>query len=589
MNSETMTAEPAGTIDDPYPEEGVLIDFQTIAKSDEGGPQVAVAFHFVEFRDPKRSGLLDKKDETAPDKVFTSFEMDLLSYQFRMGKARLISSQCFPAGQGARMRKLSFRLPLKFRYRSEGNERYFERRSFGIDSEKIDAADYALTTDALLSFSDFHESGVRVWHLVVMPVEGACFNEFDLLRFVHLWDGLSESTEFRTRTRFSLDGGKSWANNARELIEAFGAKPEDWPDELPWRFCTECASDYFTAGTIQFSPRVASGGNDLFDLVLDARQNQEKLENLRKLYQQKDIDSRWKRLEAIGGIVAGIFDFQEVDVQELLDTLLPTFADGQIFLKVSRGSLIAWMPGDRVIGLDTVQQNIGMSPYLLLPHAVLLHNEALVRRADCVLKITTAQVDLHRTETTAYLWYENGFWRPAFWQKLGRRRKQRKRKIRRLGHEILSLSGLDEYVERAEYDLGPRQLPDIFNYVTERTLYEEGLKTRGSLQMLTTVSQSLKETKEEVEMLWKLRSEWGQVLLAAFFAAFSGIPISSLSEAIAKTFPAVHLNPLVLTALAMVLGPCIVLRLRGVALRRRPYTTTDAPAPDSWPLGLPGG
>ncbi len=585
-----MTTEPAGTIDDPYPEDGVLVDFQTIAKSDEGGPQVAVAFHFVEFRDPQRAGLLDKQDKTAPDDVFTSFEMDLLSYQFRIGKTRLIGSQCFPAGKGARMRKLSFRLPLKFRYQSEGNERYFERRSFGIDSRKISDTDYVLTTDALLSFSDFQESGVRVWHLVVAPAESACFNEFDLLRFIHLWDGLSEGTEFRSKTKFSLDGGKRWANNARELLETFGAKPKDWPDELPWRFCTECASDHFTAGSIQFSPRVASGGNDLFDLVLGARENKEKLDKLRKLYQQKetDPDSRWKRLEAVGGIVAGIFDFQEVDVQELLDTLLPTFADGQVFLKVSRGSLIAWMPDDRVIGLDTVQQNIGMSPYLLLPHAVLLHNEALVRRADCVLNITTAQVDLYRTETTAYLWYENGFWRPAFWQKLGKRRKQRKREIRQLGHEVLSLSGLDEYVERAEYDLGPRQLPDIFNYVTERTLYEEGLKTRGSLQMLSTVSRSLKETKEEVEMLWKLRAEWGQVLLAAFFAAFSGVPISSLSEAIAKAFPIVHFNPLMLTALAMVLGPAIVLRFRGIALRRRPYTTTDAPASENWPLGLPG-
>lgn len=205
----------------------------------------------------------------------------------------------------------------------------------------------------------------------------------------------------------------------------------------------------------------------------------------------------------------------------MLDTLVPTFADGHIFLQVSRNTLLGWMPDDRVIQQENVSKQIGMSPYLLLPHAVMLHNEALVGRAEIVLKFVEEQIGRQYDPVLFIPFME---WSTEPW--LRRAEEEDKGKV-------ALLSVLNRHLEMAGHDLGHRQLPNVFNYKTERTLYEEGLKIRGSNDKLEAATQAFKETKEEVKELWKNRAEWGQVWLAMFVTTISISPVYTLSEAIA--------------------------------------------------------
>lgn len=498
-----------------------------------GSSEIAVALHFVE----KFSEDHKQKDRTQVldgPTVFTSMELDLFAYQFQRGcppiKSGLPRKDPDPAASLSRL--LFIRIPETIDYYSEGR-----KESISISPNLIEA-------QVKLSWSDFTASKLRVWHCVISPAEGKHFDEYAILALIHLYDGRAESTKLNRQIDFYLDRSDaikiSGADNLLEQLKRRYLVPIPGEVQLP-------KEQDFIAGTIQYAP-LASGAagqqeaalsnSDLLgniQKVWQARRDKDKdanpaLDALKKLYHDFENGTNkrpWEELRAFAGIVVGILDFRAVDFEEMLDTLVPTFTDGHIFLQINRCSMMAFTPGDRVIQDPNIQEQIGISPYLLLPHAAIIHNETLVSSAELTLDVIHRQIQSGRRARSS------------------------------------SLQELEREFEKATRNLGELQLPNVFNYLTERTLFDKGMETRGSLDKREAVEAKRLDTKEQIELLWKLRAERGQIWLAAILAAFTGLSFVMsnrewLDSKLVCLFGNVDVAPLIALILGLILSLAVI-------------------------------
>jgi len=450
---------------------------------------IAVALHFVDDVDatPARSA-----------NVFTSMELDLLAYQFQVHPPVRSSSRDSCA-------KYWIEFPPTYVYRTEGMALTGRRRAGPVPVEMR------------LSCSRFPASTLNVWHVVISPdaEAGGWFDEYDLLALIHLYDGRAESTDFRETLRFvRRDGANPAGLTASQLLASLKRKntsrDEAAGSDLPSRERFE-----FVAGTIQIRPaQVDDRLRSLLAQVYNARaaihthgdQPLGQLAALQDEWQESADRAKtdWQKLLAFAGVVVGIFDFEAVDVEELVDTLTPTFTDGRIYIQINRCTLLAFTPQDRVLDVDAVREQIGMSPYLLLPHAALLNNETLV----CI-----AQAKLEAVQSRIRGKAPNG----------GR---HDSRALSDAG--LPSLRELEHLFARATRHLGEHQLPNVFNYVTERTLFEQGGVIRGSRDKHAAVEAMRLDVKEQIDLQWKLRGERGQIWLAAIGSALSVVPMRAV-------------------------------------------------------------
>lgn len=477
--------------------------------------QIAVALHFVDIA----------AHPIAPQgKVFRSFESDLLAYQFQVDPpVRSFTHKAM---------RLQVSFAQSYVYHSEDAAFKANRRAEPI------------AIDVKLCCSEFRASGLRVWHVVIVPANenGAYFDEYDILALIHLYDGRSEDTHFRETLRFvSHDDTGEKRFGAGELLRSLKGRAAQLRGDAALRDSDlpDREAHQFLAGTIQMN--LPDGDDLLLDLLAkayDARKSKGDgpagkgrplgaLETMHKKWKDSrngNGESRhgdgepWQKLLAFAGIVVGIFDFEEVDVEELVESISPSFSDGRIFIQINRCTLLAVTQADRVMGADPIKRDVGISPYLLLPHAVVLHNETLVRIADASLDQIRAHVRAHRRSL-------RGTERV---RRLFGLLKSKPNPLDTGGPALGTLQPLEELermLERATRTLGELQLPNLFNYVTERTIFDQAMAVRGSRDKHSAVSAKRLDVREQIELLWKLRAERGQNWLAAIAVAFSMIPL----------------------------------------------------------------
>jgi hypothetical protein len=137
---------------------------------------------------------------------------------------------------------------------------------------------------------------------------------------------------------------------------------------------------------------------------------------------------------------------------------------------------------------------VGLSPYLLIPHAALIHNEALV-----------AQAEMGADEIM-------GARRSSF-QDMERARRLMDRSLNRL------------------------LTPNVFNYETERTLFEGGAVARGSLERLRTTRRKLEELTSLIAALRaRGRDNWqlavNLLLILLVLLQVKDAPVASLPASV---------------------------------------------------------
>jgi hypothetical protein len=64
-------------------------------------------------------------------------------------------------------------------------------------------------------------------------------------------------------------------------------------------------------------------------------------------------------------------------------------------------------------------------------------------------------------------------------------------------------------------------LPNVFNYVTERTLFTQGAEGRGTNERLIAARARLQELDGQVKAAWERRHDRGQMRIAAILAVFT--------------------------------------------------------------------
>jgi hypothetical protein len=159
------------------------------------------------------------------------------------------------------------------------------------------------------------------------------------------------------------------------------------------------------------------------------------------------------------GICLGIFDYDRMGFQEIDDTLvpLPDSKTESSFLVIHRGVLAMLGHDDDV--MDTFWNTLGINAYLLIPSAVLAHNDIVSRDAE---------------ERLNYL-LDN----------------------LRQGKSPLAIPELIHQRNTIDDLLNDDILGDVFQYKTEQELYREGMLRRG-------ITERIKDGKSKLEQLDKL-------------------------------------------------------------------------------------
>ena len=428
--------------------------------------RVGVCLHYVE----QLPGTASFAPSDNLCNILASMELDLLAYRFQdpvpfVSRVEpLRSDDAGHCSYGRRPIRIEY--PLSFVYHSEGR------------SPRLATKSPQRNADVLISSTTFPNSGLRVWHLVITPRAGETFNEFEIIKLIHLYDGRTERTGLNALIRFGLgdDHAQVTAAGLPALLGitvAAGAGLE------------------LRSGTVELMVGAAAdeGTENPYVLVLDrlrqAREADGDAER-RQLDVWMNQDGLHRRIiMAYCGIVTGIFDFDKIDGEEALDTLEPTFAESSAFLRIHRRTLICIADDDR--SMRECWDTVGISPYLIIPHAALLYNEAQVDAAESLLKQALAD---------------------------------RKAK----------LAGLERAHLHADQKLHALYLPNVFNYITERTLFERGGECRGSNDKRSAVVAKLEQLKGNIDIVREHERNRGQIVIQLLLGLISVLQLKSIVQ-----------------------------------------------------------
>jgi hypothetical protein len=427
-------------------------------------PRAAVCLHYVEHLcggDPLPAAYPHCE-------VMGSMELDLLAYRFQepapLGSRIEGNNGSKPT---ANRRKLMIKFPKSFDYHSEG-------RTLKLVTESRERE-----VDILVSSTRFLNAGLRIWHLTLTPRDRKAFNEFDIIKLIHLYDGRTERTELKNRILFGLgdSDGTVPAAGLPQLL-GLGLQKGSAPE-------LRCGTIELLVGRADAGAD-AKGGNPhltVLKTLQRAREDEGGNDGL-QLKEWMDGDCLERSIiMAYCGIVTGIFDFDKIDDEEALDTLEPTYASTSAFLRIHRRTLISIAESDRA--MEECRNSVGISPYLIIPHATLLGNESLVDSAELLLD-------------------------------------------KMLDSKSASLADLEAAYLEADSKLNTLYLPNIFNYVTERSLFAQGSEARGSNDKRKAVLAKLDQLKDNIGITREQEHNSGQFVVQLLLGLISLLQIKSV-------------------------------------------------------------
>ncbi|MGB5694602.1 MAG: hypothetical protein WBM46_03025 [Polyangiales bacterium] len=391
--------------------------------------------------------------------VLQSMERDLLSLAFQQDPP--VESHCLNQ-DGREPTPIEVVFPETYSFYSEGREE--QRRCV----QQIRKA------NAMVSYSYFRHSRTKVWHLALVP-DNDVFTELDIIRLIHLYAGGGERSSIAEKLRFNVSG---LSFRQDELLAALVS-------DLRWEGLPIPTAEglELQGGTVSIVTR--GDVSKVLETTRRARQGETDAANQFDQWMEKQ-DAEWRTVLSLCGIVTGIFDFVEVDEQEALDTLQPTFSSSDAFYRINRNTFVKIAKDDRAHVLS--RATMGISPYLAIPHAVLIHNAANVENAE-------------------------------------------KELVRALGHTRRSVDRMERARGVAERRLQHLYVPNVFNYETERTLYERGREQRGDTDRLAAVTSKLDELLSALKAAWDLQHDRGQKRIAMLVIFISAM---QLQESIAS-------------------------------------------------------
>jgi len=254
----------------------------------------------------------------------------------------------------------------------------------------------------------FKESQICVLHIIFRPLPGearSLLNEWEVIKLSKLWiggegvpePGTTDEADQSQKGRwisFRLQDearSRSFDDFAAVLFGSPGLIAPTSPNgsvREPSRRLSVTRTAYLSgvrsrSGTVQIKPSEPSS-------VLEAR--------ISKLILGEDDRLEGPELAemvAWGGILQGLLDFREIGYDDLGD-VFRSFSFGESApTGFHKGTLVS-------IGAPSRSSPIGISPYLALPHAVLIHNEECSRLARACAPSPTHGGKGHRYSISEY-------------------------------------------------------------------------------------------------------------------------------------------------------------------------------------------
>lgn len=499
-----------------------------------------------------------------------SYEKDLLSHAFRNPPP--VRSYCVSCGwhscaldEGYALRA-SLHLPRRLRFRTEGTLYELHRLAANEPDDSLDVT---------LSFSrhDFVQSGRSVLNLVVHIDLGdtdKTFGEYELLCLSKLWCAGDESETWVVE---DADEGV-WFQIGGERLrpEQIGARHFGEAALRPVGGCVQMAF----AGKDADSPSLPCA-TDRNGLGVTAEDLIEALNALQLENAEQPQARMVPALKAVGCLLQNIFDIDNVDLNELDDMLDGISTSRSAVTAIHRNTLFALTIDDRLF--DDVKDTIGMSPYLLLPQAVLLHNEAVLFEARALLRDADRVADLLaqpgardaiRQRLVDAVCAESLDDLPGGPDRLIRTvvRRLWQRHLaggsdpRAAAHNVKAfvaeldraiLDGLDAHARVQVSALLDRDmLGNIFQYVSERWIFDEGHSDRGLDSLAGVLRKRLDDLSTAIESAEGRHGDWlnsNYTVIALVFTLYQVIPFESAIRLLPGTTGDEGLNPLGVLAL----------------------------------------
>jgi hypothetical protein len=325
---------------------------------------IAVCLHYVEpLTDAPSTQDLLQEVAKRQCPVLHSMETDLLSHAYR--QHRVFRTMCLtkpvpPArsdSDSAIAVEIEFPNRIVFHSENRREERHWPLRRRPVR--------------AYLSASFFFDARLIVWNLTLRvgpAVEaGAWLDEIDVITLLKLSDDAADQEFVRVpgeesgagerladAIRFRLLTGDQTPLDATKLLGAVAAVTHQ---RLQGDAPIPTSAAALRAATVE---------------VLDRR-------DIRATKPFLGIDDHLDR-EALCGIATGILDFDEIDDAEARDMLTPSVALEDGLLRVHRSLVVYIANDDRAA--RTVAGTVGISPYLIIPHATVLCDDSVLEPFD---------------------------------------------------------------------------------------------------------------------------------------------------------------------------------------------------------------
>jgi hypothetical protein len=326
------------------------------------------------------------------------------------------------------------------------------------------------------SRTDF-QSGISVFHLVLSPEpesDETELNEYDLVKLAKLWEG-GEGVDGR-EPGCRIDNCITFKPPNKEPLSI-----GELVNSVFGHYGMRC--NQVRVGTIQLV--IGGGGSEenlnwtsLLHQICEFKEGLPANVSGSVAEQESNIPD--KRLLGVAGILQGLLDFDNIDIGELCDVFGRVRVDEKNFIGIHKGTLLQISMDDRPY--EVTATSIGISPYLLIPHAILLHNEELLRRtAEAAIKADSGQLRI----------LEN---------------------TRREMHRSLD----------KDY------LPNIFHYPTERMIYSLGEYSRGLTDLKKAMRAKLSEINAEWEAKTSNRRRVAEDVIAGLLLIISGVSLKDV-------------------------------------------------------------
>lgn len=401
-----------------------------------------IALHFVKASNSDEvQGDSLNPGATPASNVFQSFERDLISYSFRHSLPFRSVPAEFSCGS-----EVELVFPVYLDFVSEGRTWRLCKKDASKDSTRV-------RIRVVLSKTVF-STGVIIHNVVLTSCNSQYrtpLDEYDIIKLVKLY-APSEEVDVAGHLRILFEDNETDLSLFLDRIS--GASVITLGD--------------LRAGTLQLLTGEERGEewHEVFRLceLLNSARN-EAITQIDQL--MKDEAPTAKQLMAINGILTGIFDFHRIDAWEIADVYQSIYDSAEQLLYLHKGNIMCITAQDRPFELPECRSHIGISPYLILPHNVLLHDEEILNRAANAVP----------------------------------------------GHSVHDIRTLE--AARAQIDklLSADLLPNVFQYISERSIFDCGYRERGLEQSWTVIRKSLDWLTRRIEAHARVRERKADISL----------------------------------------------------------------------------